>query len=195
LFIIHNGGTVNTRAIALTIVFTALAIALNPIGIPAVFLTNFYFRFWEIPIVAAFLLLGPKIGVAVAVLRTIAELTLFPGPAGVLGPLIALPVTLSMLLGIYLAERLLKRKTSQDKNHGTKPVIYFTGLGVLFRTATAPLVMYAMVYFLMNLPSAEIIALVPLFAVFALILSLYTIPVGYLIARTASRNLNVGNQL
>jgi riboflavin transporter FmnP len=82
---------VNTRAIALTIVFTALAISLTTFGIPAVFLANFYFRFWEIPIVIAFLLLGPKIGVAVAVLRTLAELTLFPSPVGsFLGPLIAL---------------------------------------------------------------------------------------------------------
>jgi hypothetical protein len=131
----------------------------------------------------------------IEVLRTLAELTLFPGPAGVVAPLCTLPVTLSMLLGIYLASILLKRKTSQEKNLGIKPVTYFTALGALFRAATTSLVMYAMYRFLINLPDAQVMPLVPFFAVFALTLSLYTIPVGYLIARTVSRNVNVGNQL
>lgn len=185
----------NTREIALTITFAAVAIALNPVAIPAVYVTGFYYRFWEIPIVAAFLLLGPKMGVTVAVLRTVAALTLFPGPAGIFGSLFALPITLSMLLGVYSADRLLKRKASQDKNLGIKPVTYFTALGALFRTATAPFVMYAMYHFFLSFSDIQIMALMPVFAVFALTLSLYTIPVGYLIARTVSRNLKVGNQL
>ena len=190
----------NTRAIALTIAFAALTIALTPVAVPAVYLTGFFYRLWEIPIVAAFLLLGPKIGVTVAVLRTLAELTLFPGPTGVLGPPIALLLTLSMLLGIYSADRLLKRKASQDKNLGIKPVTYFTSFGTLCRTVVVPFVMYAMYRFLLPLggPSfsdAQIMALMPAFMVFALTLSLYTIPVGYLIARTVGRNLKMGNQL
>jgi len=191
----------NTRAVALTIVFAALAIALNPIGVPAVYLPNFYYRFWEIPIVAAFLLFGPKIGVTVAVLRTVAELTLFPGPAGVLGPPIVLVLTLSMLLGVYSADRLLKRKASQDKNLGIKPVTYYTAFGALLRTVIAPFVMYAMYRFLLPLvvgisfSDIQIMALMPAFMLFALTLSLYTIPVGYLIARTVSRNLKVGSKI
>jgi riboflavin transporter FmnP len=198
LFIIHNGGTVNTRAIALTIVFTALAISLTTFGIPAVFLANFYFRFWEIPIVMAFLLLGPKIGVTVAVLRTLAELTLFPSPVGsFLGPLIALGGTLSMMLGIYSANWLLKRKASQDRHSGTKSVTYFTALGTLFRAAIVPFIMYPVWRFFLplTLSDAQIMALIPPLMLFVLTLCLYTIPVGYLLARTVSRNLNVGNQL
>jgi riboflavin transporter FmnP len=186
---------VNTREIALTITFAALAIALNPVAIPAVYVTGFYYRFWEIPIVAAFLLLGPKIGVTVAVLRTAAELTLFPSPAGILGPLFVLPVTLSMLLGVYSGGRLLKRKASQDENLGIKPVTYFTALGTLFRTATAPVVMYVMYHFFLSFSDIQIMALMPVFAVFALTLSLYTIPIGYIVARIVSRNLKVGNKL
>jgi len=187
----------NTREIALTIVFAALAIALNPVAIPAGYLTGYYYRFWEIPIVAAFLLLSPKIGVTVAVLRTVAELTLFPTPAGIFGPLFALPVTLSMLLGIYSADKLLKRKASQNKSLGAKPVTYFTALGALFRTATVPFVMYPMYRFILplSLSDAQIMALMPVIMVFALTLSLYTIPIGYIIARIVSRNLKVGNQL
>ena len=104
----------NTKEIALTMVFTAIAIVLTPIAVPAGYLLGFFYRFWEIPIVAAFLLLGPKIGVAVTLLRTLAELTLFPGPAGALGPIMVLPVTLAMLLGTYVGGVLLKRKAPLD---------------------------------------------------------------------------------
>jgi riboflavin transporter FmnP len=198
MLIIHNCGTVNTRAIALTIVFTALAISLTTFGLPAVFLPNVYFRFWEIPIVIAFLLLGPKIGVTVAVLRTLAELTLFPSPVGsFLGPLTALGGTLSMLLGVYSATWLLKRKVSRNRLSGTKLVIYFTVLGTLFRAAIVPFIMYPVWRFFLplTLSDAQIIVLMPPLMLFVLTLCLYTIPVGYLIARTISRNLNIGNQL
>jgi riboflavin transporter FmnP len=192
--------TMNTREIALIIVFTALAIALNPVGVPAVFLTGFYFRFWEIPIVIAFVLLGPKSGVAVAVLRTVAEMTLFPGPAIFIAPPLALLSTLGMLLGLYVAGRLLKRKTSKNENLGIKPLVYFTSLGTLVRLSFSPFLTYFMYRFLLpivgiRVPELAIIGLIPLVMLFSLVLSLYTIPIGYLIARVVSRNLKVGNPL
>ena len=196
----NYGLKLNTRAIALTIVFTALAIALSPIAIPAGYLPGFFYRFWEIPIVAAFLLLGPKSGVIVAVLRTVAALTLLPGPAGVIGPPVTFLVTLNMLLGVYAADRLLKRKTSQDENRGTKPVLYFTALGTLTRVALSTFVTYVLFRFLLPLvglsfSDTQIMALIPVVMLFDLTLSLYTIPIGYLIARIVNRNLKIGNQL
>ncbi len=185
----------DTKEIALTIIFTAVAIALNPVQVPAFFMANWNFRFFEIPVVAAFLLLGPKIGVTVAVLRTLGEMTLFPGPVGPLIPLWGLLIDLSMLLGIYFAGWLLKRKTSQDKNLGTRQVTYFTAFGTLIRAPASTLLMSATYYFLQILTEAQIIALMPFFAITSVILSLYTIPAGYLIARIVSRNLNVGNKL
>jgi len=195
----NYGLKLNTKAIALTIIFTALAIALSPIAIPAGYLPGFFYRFWEIPIVAAFLLLGPKSGVTVAVLRTVAALTLFPGPVGVIGPPVTLLVTLNMLLGVYAADRLLKRK-AWDKNLGTKPVMYFTALGTLTRVALSTFVTYVLFRFLLPLvglsfSDTQIIALIPVVMLFDLTLSLYTIPVGYLMARIVSRNLKIGNQL
>ena len=189
----------NTKAIALTIVFAALAIALNPVAIPAGYLLGFYYRFWEIPIVTAFLLLGPKSGVTVAMLRTIAALTLFPGPVGPLGPPIALLVTLNMLFGVQAANRLLKRKDSQHENLGTKPVTYFTAFGTLTRVALSTFVTYILYRFLLplvglSLSDAQIMALIPVVMLFDLTLSLYTIPIGYLMARIVSRYLEIGNQ-
>jgi hypothetical protein len=184
----------DTRAIALTIVFTALAIALTPVAVPAVFLVATFYRFWEIPIVTAFLL-DPKIGVTVAILRTLGELTLFPGPAGVLGPPIALGGTLSMLLGLYVAIRMFRRKSLyyEDQKFGVKLATYLTLLGGLFRMAIVPFIMYPVWRFLFPHPfsDAQILALIPPLMVFAFTLCLYTIPVGYLIAKIVNKSLAV----
>jgi riboflavin transporter FmnP len=189
--------SLDTRAIALTIVFTALSIALTPVGVPALYMVGFFYRFWEIPIVMAFLLLGAKSGVTVALLRTLAELTLIPGPAPVLGPigpLTALGGTLGMLLGLYVAGWLLKRRASQDRDSGIKSGTYYTALGSLFRMLVAPFVMYPVWRFL-SLSDAVIMGLVPPLMLFAFTLCLYTIPIGYLIARIVNKTLAVGNRL
>lgn len=185
----------NTREIALIIVFTAIAIALTPIAVPAGYLQGFFYRFWEIPIVAAFLLLGPKIGVVVTLLRTLAELTLFPGPAGILAPLFALLGTLAMLLGIFLGGRFLKHRAQVDEKYGVRSIGFYTAFGALFRTVCGPLVSYVLFRFFIGFSDVQVMPLMPVFAAFALTLSLYTIPVGYLIARVVSRSLKVGNQL
>jgi riboflavin transporter FmnP len=190
----------DTRAIALTIVFAALSIALTPIAIPAGFI-GFFYRFWEIPIVAAFLLFGPKVGVTVAVLRTLAELTLFQGPIpgvlGFLGALAALGGTLSMLLGVHVASWLLKRKTAQDEDSGIKSGTYCTVLGGLSRMVIVPFIMYPVWHFLIPKPlsDAVIIGLVPPLMLFAFTLCLYTIPIGYLIATMVNKALAVGKRL
>jgi riboflavin transporter FmnP len=190
----------NTREVALTITFTALTIVLDSVRIPSVYLVGVNYRFCEIPIVAAFLLLGPKIGVSVAVLNVPAEMLLFPGPGALVGPPIVIFLTLSMLLGIYSALRLLARKSSEIKNLGTKPVRYFTAFGVLFRTGIAPFVLYPTYRFLLPLVGVsfsheQVMMLLPALMLYALTFSVYTIPIGYLVARTVSRNLKVGNQL
>ena len=187
----------NTRAIALTIVFAALAIVLNPVVVPAVYLVGIFYRFWEIPIVIAFLLVGARSGVAVALLRALAELTLFPGPVGYLGPVITLLPTLGGLLGIYLAEKVLKLNVSQGQISGTKVVAYITVLGALCRTIFVPVVMYPMYRFLLPraLSDVQIMAIMPFLIVFSLTLAAYTIPIGYIIARTVSRHLAVGAKL
>jgi riboflavin transporter FmnP len=52
----------NTKTLALTIVFTALTIAINVAGpkIPAPFAPFLQYQLWEIPIVIAFLSIGIK---------------------------------------------------------------------------------------------------------------------------------------
>jgi riboflavin transporter FmnP len=190
---------VNTKAIALIIAFTALTIALDPIRVPSVILPGVYFRFCEIIIVVAFLLLGSAIAISIAALNTIVEIILFPGPTVLVGRPLVLMLTLSMLFGIYLAGKLLKRKTFQNQNHKVKPVVYFTALGALFRAAVAPVLNYPMwryvVPTLAGIPFTfeQVMALMPAFMLYAVIFCLYTIPIGYFVARVIGRSLKLGN--
>jgi riboflavin transporter FmnP len=96
----------NSKSIAAIIVFTALTLALNlsPIKIPAPYAPFLIYQIWEIPIVAAFVLYGPKVGVPVAIINTLVLLIIFPGALPT-GPFYNLAAVLSMLIGIYIVQR------------------------------------------------------------------------------------------
>ena len=190
----------NSREISLIIIFVALAIALDPIRIPSVYLLGISYRFSEIPILAAFLLFGPKIGISVAILNLPIEIMLFPLPAAIIGVPFVFILTMSMFFGVCLASGFLKRRALKNVNSGTASVKYFTAFGALFRTAIAPFVVAFLYRFVLpivgiHLSDGLVLSLMPAFAVYALTFSLYTIPIAYLVARTASRNLKIGNQL
>jgi riboflavin transporter FmnP len=189
----------NTKQISLIIAFTALTIALDPVRVPSVILPGVYFRFCEIIIVVAFLLLGSAIAISIAGLNTLVEIILFPGPTVFVGRPLVFLLTLSMLFGIYLAGKLLKRKAFQNPNRRVKSVIYFTALGALFRAAVAPLLNYPMWRFvipaLAGIPLSfeQVMALMPAFMLYAVVFCLYTIPIGYFVARVVGRSLKLGN--
>ena len=90
-----------TKAITLTIVFAALTIALNPditkIAFPAPYAPFLIYQIWEIPIVAAFLLVNLKSAVAISALNAVVLFAIFPG-ASPLGPVYNLAAIFSMLL-------------------------------------------------------------------------------------------------
>jgi riboflavin transporter FmnP len=189
----------NTKEISLTITFAALTIALDPVRVPSVILPGVYFRFCEIIIVVAFLLLGSAIAISIAGLNTLVEIILFPGPTVLVGRPLVFLLTLSMLFGIYLAGKLLKRKALQNPNRKVKSVIYYTALGALFRAAIAPLLNYPMWRFviptLAGIPLSfeQVMALMPAFMLYAVVFCLYTIPIGYFVARVVGRSLKLGN--
>jgi riboflavin transporter FmnP len=189
-----------SRKIALVIVFSALTIVLDPIRVPSVYLMGVSYRFCEIPIVAASILFGLEIGIPVAIMNMVIEIILFPNPASIIGVPFVFILTLSMLFGIHIAFKLFKHKATKNANSGITQVKYFTLLGTLFRTAPAPFVvgfLYRFMFPIVGLdPSDEIIiGLMPAFAFYAFTFSLYTIPIGYLIAKTVSRSLKENNRL
>lgn len=98
----------DSKTIAVIVVFAALTIALNlsPVKIPAPYAPFLIYQIWEIPIVAASLLFGLRVGVPISVINTLVLLAVFPGELPT-GPLYNLVAVLSMILGIFLVQRLL----------------------------------------------------------------------------------------
>ena len=191
-----------TRNIALIIVFTALTIVLNPIRIPTIYWPGFFYRLWEIPIVVAFLLFGPKIGVAVGAMNVLAQIVLFPLPVGLLAYPWGFVATLSMLLGVYLAQKILSLEFSKRFEYlKTKPVFYYTLLGISFRAGIMPFIDFAVYNSLLPIAlgrtftEAYVLALIPGIILFNIIVPLYTVPIAYFIAHKLGRDLKIGQYL
>ena len=191
-----------TRDIALIIVFTALVIVLNPIRIPTIYWPGFFYRLWEIPIVVAFLLFGPKIGVAVGAMNVLAQIVLFPIPAGILGYPWGFVATLSMLLGVYLARKILSLKYSKRFRYlKAPPVFYYTLLGISFKVGIMPFIDYAVYNSLLPIAlgrtftEAYVLALIPGIILFNILVPLYTVPIAYFIAHKLGRDLKIGQYI
>lgn len=176
----------NTRTLAIVIVFAALAIVLNlsPLKIPAPYLPFLIYQIWEIPIVAAFLIYGATVGVLITVVNTLVLFVVFPGDLPT-GPLYNMAAALSMLLGLGIANTLIRRHSSASEPLAAASL---TVSGVAVRTLVMALVNYVCLRFPSpigySLPEEYIIATIPLVAVFNATLALYTIPIGYSLART-----------
>jgi riboflavin transporter FmnP len=197
---------VDTKRLSLTIVFAALAIALNPtftyISFAAPFAQGLIYQIWEIPIVVAFLIISPAAGLAISLLNTAVLFALFPGILPT-GPAYNLAATLSMQVGIYAALIIGKRiacRKNKDPNILFKPkwAAAATTLGILTRVAF----MSVLLYFALPQPApigfasygfnqAVTNAYLPFAAIFNASLALYTIPIGFFIANRVSKFLKL----
>jgi riboflavin transporter FmnP len=194
----------DTKKLTLTIVFAAVTVALNPaftkIAIPAPYAPFLFYQIWEIPILAAFILISPRSAVAISVLNAVVLLALFPG-ALLLGPFYNLLAVLSMLLGVYIAHKLLTRKNPKNETEKatlkqqTILITAATTLGIIFRVGIMTVVNYSVLRypppFGYSMPEAAVVASIPLIGLFNATLALYTIPAGYLIAKTVKSNLRL----
>jgi hypothetical protein len=185
----------NSRVIALIIVFTAVTVILNPrfsgIAIPS-FLPSLWFQIWEIAIVTAFFLLGAKSAVAIALLNALVLQAVSPGaPYG--QPLANLVGALSTLLGILIAYKLLGRTSTQTPIiPRQKLVLSSTILGITTRL----LIMIPFLYVVASLLGmSAVIVLFPLFILYDLIVALYTIPLGYLVATAVNKSVKLNDKI
>ena len=183
----------NTKGLTLITVFIALTIALNLAGpkIPAPYAPFLYYQIWEIPIVIAFLAIGPRAGITIAVVNTLILLVVFPGALPT-GPFYNLIAVLSMLLGVYIPYRLVTRgcKTENLGNFLRQHVkvigISTTALGITVRV----LVTTVTNYFLLQQPSpigfsysrGAALLFLPLSVLFNATVALYTIPMALAVA-------------
>jgi riboflavin transporter FmnP len=183
----------NTKSLTLIIVFVALSAALNVAGpkIPAPYAPFLFYQLWEIPIVLAFLAIGPKSGVVVTVINTLILFAVF-NPGANAGPIYNLIAILSMFLGIYLPYKLAVRgcKTENFSNYLKQHIkvisISATALGITMRVLFTTIVNYFALQqpypigFSFSQPAA--LAFLPLSALFNATVALYTIPIAIAIA-------------
>jgi riboflavin transporter FmnP len=189
----------NTKTIALTATLTVLTIVLNPAfvgpAIPAPFIPIMNYHFYEIPIVVAFLLIGARYGFFVATLNALVLLVAFPDFAFI-RPIPNLIAISSMLLGVYLAQKLFIRDTSHENQHEIKLVVFATAFGLLLRNLVMRSlnyvsITYALYVFGPPMPEPIMFAFLFLLTVFDITLVAYTVPTGYLISKTISKNLKL----
>jgi riboflavin transporter FmnP len=189
----------NTKTLAATIVFAALTVALNPaisgIGIPAPYAPFLIYGLWEIPIVVAFILIGPLSGISISLLNAAVLFAFFQGslPTGPLYNLIAIMSTLS---GIYVARKLIKGKITSGKIE-FEIITGATILGIVLRVGVMTIVNYVTLRYPypigFGMPEIDIIGFLPLGALFNGTLALYTIPTGEFIAKIVKSRLKLGN--
>ena len=179
----------NTKRLTLIIIFIALTAALNVAGpkIPAPYAPFLIYQVWEIPIVVAFLAMGPRVGVIITVINALILFAVFPGALPT-GPLYNLVAVLAMFIGIYLPYKLATRHCSTEnlssymQQHFKLISTSATALGIVFRIiATTPTNYVALQLpypFGFGLNSGGAIALLPAIAVFNATVALYTIPIA-----------------
>jgi riboflavin transporter FmnP len=200
----------DTKRLAFIIIFVALTTALNIAGpkIPAPYAPFLYYQIWEIPIVAAFLIVGPKTGTAVALLNTFILLLVFPGQLPT-GPIYNLIAELAMLIGVYTAYKIGTRKCPTEniggylKEHKLGLGISTTALGITSRVIITTIANY----FLIAQPSpigfgsffsfaglsgqAGVVAFLPFSALFNGTIALYTIPLALVVAIAVHSNIRL----
>jgi riboflavin transporter FmnP len=189
----------NTKALATTIVFAALTVALNPalsgIGIPAPYAPFLIYGLWEIPIVAAFILISPLSGISITILNAAVLFAFFQGPLPT-GPLYNLIAIMSTLSGIYIARKFVKGKVNEGKIE-FKIATAATILGIILRVGVMTLMNYVTLRYPypigFGMPEIDIIGFLPLGALFNGTLALYTIPTGEFIAKIVKTRLKLGN--
>ena len=184
----------NAKTIAAVIIFAALTIALNlsPIKIPAPYAPFLIYQIWEIPIVAAFLLYGTSVGFMTAMINTLVLLAVFPGELPT-GPLYNLIAILSMLFGMIIVK---KNAEHHSQNYGeTSLTILLTTSGIILRVVVMAFVNWSFLRFPppvgFNMPEEAIVMAVPLVVIFNATLALYTIPLGYFLARSVKSGVKI----
>jgi riboflavin transporter FmnP len=176
----------NSKTIAYVVIFAALSIALSIYGpkFPAPYLTFLKYQIWEIPIVTAFLLFGYFVGGFTAIINAIVLFVFYPGDLPT-GPLYNLAAVASMLMGIYLVQKILAKR--QSKQNEAVVVTSFTVLGLVLRVGIMSIVNWVFLRFPFPIgystPEAGILTLLPLIGLFNATVVLYTIPVGHFVAK------------
>lgn len=178
-----------SKKIAAIAIFAALSIALvlSPAKFPAPYAPFLKYQIWEIPIVAAFLLYGPLVGVVATIVNTMILLVVYPGDLPI-GPIYNLTAVLSMLLGIYIIHRFIAEYFSGPQE--SKLIAFSTLIGSITRVAVMSIVNLVFMRYPypigFSMPVEVLMATLPVIGIFNATVVLYTIPLGYFVSRAVS---------
>lgn len=191
----------DTKKLALIVIFTALAIVLGQlVKIPAPYAPFLYYQIWEIPIIVAFILISPWAGLLISLLNTGVLLIIFPGELPT-GPIYNLAAILTMQLGVFIVELIIRKVANRNKEkqatliYAPKWVAAATVTGIVTRTAFMTVINYLALPQAppigFGLPQEVVIAFLPAIAIFNASIALYTIPVSYIIANSVKKALRL----
>jgi len=184
----------DTKTVAVVTTFAALTIVFNlsPLKFPAPYAPYLKYQIWEIPIVAAFLLYGVVVGVSIAIINTAILFAVYPGELPT-GPLYNLAAIMSMLFGMLIVKRLAGR--NPQKRAETLLAALATVLGIVLRVGAMTVVNWTFLRFPppvgYGMPEGAILLALPLIAIFNATLALYTIPLGYVIAKAVRLGVKI----
>jgi len=191
----------NVRSIAMIALFAASALALNTIRIPTFYLPGLTYTFSAIPIVIAFLLFGPKIGILTETLHVAGQLVVFPiGPPGFVVYPMGFVAVLFMFAGMYPAALFINRKDlSGSPLKKGKQTILFTASAIALRAAIMPFFTYILftgfvfpLFLQSMIPESYLLVFALLYNVTS---TLYTVPVAYMLARKVSKPLGTETRM
>jgi riboflavin transporter FmnP len=194
------GGKLDTKTTSLVVAFAGLAIVMNPaisgLGFPFPPVPGLIFNFWELVVVIAFLLTGFKGGLAVASLNAVFLLAVYPGPSRAIYPLTNTIAVSSMMVGMYSANKIMTRKANEEGKASTyKTASYYTIFAMLLRIAVMAPIMYLLLFLAGMSTIAVVATILPLQAVYNIIMALYIVPFGYFLAKTVNRNFKFTSKL
>jgi riboflavin transporter FmnP len=187
-----------SKSIALIVIFAAISVALVPFRIPAPYWPGMYIYWTEIPIVVAYLLFGFRISFSSFTLFQIIKLFIFPSAGIFLGFAISYWPLLTMLLGVYVAQKFISKKVLQSNQISDyKKTVYLIAFAIAFRASIMPFIDYVnyhtvMPFFLGQTFSELFIAtIMPGIILHNIVVPLYTVYIGYFIARIADKRLKI----
>ncbi len=178
-----------SKKLAAVAIFAALSVALvlSPAKFPAPYAPFLKYQIWEIPIVAAFLLYGPLVGIVASIVNTTILMIVYPGDLPI-GPIYNLTAVMSMLLGIYIIQRFIAEYFSRSQE--SKLIAFSTLLGSITRVAIMSIVNLVFMRYPypigFSMPIEALIATLPAIAIFNATVVLYTVPLGYFVSRAVS---------
>ena len=178
-----------SRVITAIAIFAALAIALHvsPLKMPAPYAPFLIYELWEIPVVAAFMLYGTRLGFSVAVINFMSLMVIFPGSLQA-GPIYNLIAIIAMLLGMLVAFKLAR--LSSKLRSGLRVFWLALVLGVTVRVVVMAVVNLALLGLSpplgFSMPFGGVVAMLPLLALFNATVAAYTIVIGRMVTTTVS---------